>query len=353
VSRYVDEHRGRFGVEPICRTLDVSASAYHHRATGARSARALGDERLLDRIERLHGANYHCYGYRRTWLALKREGVDAGRDRVKRLMRANGIQGAKRRGKPWRTTIPDATAARRPDLVGRDFSAPAPDRLWVADFTYLRCWEGLVFFAFVIDVYSRRIVGWQLAGPMRTALVLDALRMALSRRRHGADVELVHHSDAGAQGGCNRSSQRSIERSCDGRDEKAAVGSGWATGDAVTGTSAGRAAGASPAVLDGDRSRSVQRGRGGRGGRVGRGWRPVVSGGWRDAVGHSRRSVGAVSVVRRARGDRDPSCRRLWSAGDRASTGPRAVDDLAGAASQCRDPQRRARVPGQHRAVAC
>ena len=199
MSRFIDEHRGRFGVEPICRTLDVSASAYYQRATGRRSRRAVGDERLLARIERLHAANYHCYGYRRTWLALRREGVDAGRDRVKRLMREAGIRGAKRRGKPWRTTIADPTATRRPDLVGRDFSAPAPDRLWVADFTYLRCWEGLLFFAFVIDVCSRRIVGWQLAGHMRTDLVLDALRMALTRRRSGADVELVHHSDAGSQ----------------------------------------------------------------------------------------------------------------------------------------------------------
>jgi transposase InsO family protein len=207
VSRFIDEHRGRFGVEPICRTLGVSASAYYQRATGKRSGRAVGDEWLLARIERVHAANYHCYGYRRTWLALKREGVDVGRDRVKRLMRANGIQGAKRRGKPWRTTIADPAAARRPDLVQRDFSAPAPDRLWVADFTYLRCWEGLVFFAFVIDVFSRRIVGWQLAAHMRTDLVLDALRMALSRRRAGADVQLVHHSDRGSQIRLKRSSQ--------------------------------------------------------------------------------------------------------------------------------------------------
>jgi putative transposase len=199
VSRFIDEHRGRFGVEPICRTLGVSASADYHRRTGARSARAAGDERLVGEIERVHAANYYCYGYRRTWLALKRDGVQVGRDRVKRLMRAHGIQGAKRRGKPWRTTVADAAATRPPDLVKRDFTAPGPDRLWVADFTYLRCWEGVVFFSFVIDVYSRRIVGWQLASHMRTTLVLDALRMALVRRKAGADVELVHHSDAGSQ----------------------------------------------------------------------------------------------------------------------------------------------------------
>jgi putative transposase len=199
VSRYIDEHRGRFGVEPICRTLDVSASAYYQRATGQRSARVIDDERLLDAIREVHAANYYAYGYRRTWKALGRAGEDVGRDRVKRLMRTNGIQGAKRRGKPWRTTITDPAATRSPDLVNRDFSADRPDALWLADFTYLRCWEGLVFFSFVIDAFSRRVVGWQFASHMRTDLVLDALRMALTRRRAGADVELIHHSDAGSQ----------------------------------------------------------------------------------------------------------------------------------------------------------
>ena len=114
-------------------------------------------------------------------------------------MRAHDIQGAKRRGKPWRTTITDASATRAPDRVNRDFTATRPDELWVADFTYLRCWEGVVFFSFVIDVFSRRVVGWQFASHMRTDLVLDALRMALTRRQAGADIELVHHSDAGSQ----------------------------------------------------------------------------------------------------------------------------------------------------------
>jgi len=177
----------------------VSASAYYHRATGARSARAAGDERLLALIEQVHVDNYDAYGYRKTWLALKRRGVRVGRDRVKRLMREAGIQGAKRRGKPWRTTIPDPAARRPPDLVDRDFTADRPDELWVADFTYLRCWEGLVFFSFVLDAFSRRVVGWQFSTSMRTDLVLDALRMALTRRAAGADVELIHHSDAGSQ----------------------------------------------------------------------------------------------------------------------------------------------------------
>ena len=199
MSRYIDEHRGRFGVEPICSTLGVSASAYYRRATGERSARDLDDERLLGAIRELHQANYFAYGSRRMWKALLREGERVGRSRVERLMRRHGIQGAKRRGKPWRTTTPDHSAVRHPDLVNRDFTAPGPDCLWLADFTYLRCWEGPVFFSFVIDAFSRMVVGWQFAANMRTDLVLDALRMALTTRDPGADVTLIHHSDAGSQ----------------------------------------------------------------------------------------------------------------------------------------------------------
>jgi putative transposase len=199
VSRYVDEHRGRFGVEPICKTLGVSVSAYYQRRNGRRCDRAVEDERLLGRIRELHAANYYAYGYRRMWKALRRAGEQVPRCRVQRLMRAHGIQGAKRRGKRWRTTTPDPFAHRRPDLVQRDFTASRPNELWVADLSYLRCWDGLVFFAFVLDAYSRMIVGWQLAGHMRTDLVLDALKMALHRREPGADVELIHHSDRGSQ----------------------------------------------------------------------------------------------------------------------------------------------------------
>ena len=194
----MDSHRERFGVEPICKALEVSASAYYARK-GPRSERALKDERLLERIEEVHTANYSAYGYRRTWKALRRAGVEVGRDRIKRLMRKAGIQGAKRRGKPWRTTRPDPRAAERPDLVRREFRAQAPNHLWVADLTYLRSWQGVMFLAFVIDVYSRRVVGWQLATHMRSSLCTEALSMALSRRPEGADVALVHHSDRGSQ----------------------------------------------------------------------------------------------------------------------------------------------------------
>jgi putative transposase len=199
VSRYVEEHRGRFGVEPICETLDVSASAYYQRKTGRRSPRALEDERLLRAIREVHEANYCAYGYRRTWKALRRAGEQVPRCQVQRLMRAHGVQGAKRRGKPWRTTVSDPDASRRPDLVQRDFTASHPNELWVADFSYLRCWEGVVFFSFVIDVYSRKVVGWQFASHMRTTLVLDALAMALSTRERVQEVRLIHHSDRGGQ----------------------------------------------------------------------------------------------------------------------------------------------------------
>jgi putative transposase len=199
VSRYIDEHRARFGVEPICRTLAVSASAYYQRATGVRSERAVKDERLTHRIREVHQANYEAYGYRRVWRTLTREGETAGRDRVARLMRQEGIRGAKRRGKPWRTTKPAVRAHGRPDLVNREFHAERPNQLWVADISYLRCWEGVLFFAFIIDAYSRMIVGWQLAAHMRTTLVLDALKMALGLRGPGANLQLVHHSDRGSQ----------------------------------------------------------------------------------------------------------------------------------------------------------
>jgi len=200
VSAFIDEHRARLGVQPICEVLGVSASAYYHRASGPRSAREVEDERLLELIRVVHKQNYEAYGYRRCWKELLRRGhTGVPRCQVQRLMAENGIRGAKRRGRPWRTTICDPEARERPDLVDRDFSATQPGELLVADFTYVRCWQGTVFFAFVLNVYSRRIVGWQFAGHMRAELVVDALQMALAARERVENVELVHHSDRGAQ----------------------------------------------------------------------------------------------------------------------------------------------------------
>ncbi len=199
MSAFIDEHRASFGVQPICEVLGVSASAFYHRATGARSARDVEDELLLALIGQVHVENYEAYGYRRCWKELLRRGHEVPRCQVQRLMRENGICGAKRRGRPWRTTVADPEALRRPDLVNRDFTAAGPGELLVADFTYVRCWQGTVFFAFVLDVYSRRIVGWQFASHMRAQLVVDALQMALACRERVAHVELVHHSDRGSQ----------------------------------------------------------------------------------------------------------------------------------------------------------
>ena len=199
MSAFVDQARARYGVEPICRTLGVSASAYYQRATGERSERSVEDERLTARIRHVHEQNFECYGYPRVWHELQRQGEQVGRDRVARLMRQAGVKGAKRRGKPWRTTIADPAAQKRPDLVNRQFTADRPDALWVGDLTYLRTWEGRMYFAFLIDVFSRMIVGWQLACHMRCDLVLDALRMAFGTRQPGVEVQLVAHTDQGSQ----------------------------------------------------------------------------------------------------------------------------------------------------------
>lgn len=200
MSAFITQQRAAgFAVELTCRTLGVSASAFYQRATGELSTRAREDARLLVEIRRVFKANYECYGSRRVWHALRREGIEVGRGRVERLMAANGLVGAKRRGRAWKTTVVDPEALDRPDLLNRDFTAAAPDRVWIADFTYLKSWEGVGYFSFVIDVFSRRVVGWQLASNMRTDLVLDALKMALGTRSHGADVKLVHHSDRGSQ----------------------------------------------------------------------------------------------------------------------------------------------------------
>jgi putative transposase len=210
--KFISEHKDRtdgglrWGVEPICAVLreqgcQIAPSTYYDAAGRAPSARARRDEQMKAGIARVHAENYGVYGARKVWLALNREGTPVARCTVARLMRELGLRGA-RRGKKVRTTIADPAAARPGDLVQRQFSPPAPDRLWVADYTYVPTWSGMVYVAFVIDAYSRRILGWRAATTMRTALVLDALEQALwTRRRQGrADLAgLIHHNDAGAQ----------------------------------------------------------------------------------------------------------------------------------------------------------
>jgi putative transposase len=203
--RFIACHRHRFGVEPICRVLSehgwaIAPSTYYDSVSRAPSARARRDGELKEQIAKVHKDNYGVYGARKVWLALNWEGTPVARCTVARLMRELGLQGA-RRGRKVRTTVADPAATRPADLVRRQFSPPAPDRLWVADYTYVPTWAGMVYVAFVIDAYSRRILGWRAARSMKTALVLDALEQALwTRRRDGRGdlAGLVHHTDAGS-----------------------------------------------------------------------------------------------------------------------------------------------------------
>jgi putative transposase len=197
MTRYIDQHRDRFGVEPICRTLQIAPSSYYAAKRRPPSARAVSDAELGSKVLKVFNDNYRVYGARKVWRQLHREGVRVGRDQVARLMRTLGIAGVVR-GKNRRTTIADPSAARAPDLVGRRFVATRPNQLWVSDFTYVASWSGTVYMAFVIDVFSRLIVGWRAATSMRTELVLDALEMAIWRRASLLEG-LVCHSDAGSQ----------------------------------------------------------------------------------------------------------------------------------------------------------
>jgi putative transposase len=205
--RFIDEHRDRFGgVEPICQVLSehgwqIAPSGYYALKARPASARQVRDEQLLADIARGHAGNYGVYGARKIWRQLHREGTRVARCTVERLMRHAGLAGAVR-GRKVRTTVADPAGQRAADRVNRDFTAKGPNRTWVADFTYVATWSGIVYVAFVVDVYSRAIVGWSAATNKRTPLVLAALDMGLWRRdRAGQRVGpgLVHHSDAGSQ----------------------------------------------------------------------------------------------------------------------------------------------------------
>ena len=200
---FIDKHRGVHGVEPICRLLPIAPSTYHAHAAARRnpskrSARTRRDDGLRAEIVRVHTENFGVYGARKVWRQLRREGVEVARCTVERLMRAMGLQGAVR-GKRIRTTIPDPAQPCPRDKVNRVFSAPAPNRLWVSDFTYVATWAGFVHVAFVIDAYARRIVGWRVSRSATAGFVLDALEQAIHQRRPAKSNSLVAHSDRGAQ----------------------------------------------------------------------------------------------------------------------------------------------------------
>lgn len=200
---FINAHREAYGVEPICRVVPIAPSTYYEYAArqgnpDRQPARAQRDARLRDDIARVWRAHFQVYGVRKVWRQLTREGVAVARCTVARLMRQLGLAGAVR-GRKLKTTIRDEAAARPMDLVRRDFTAVAPNRLWVSDLTYVATWGGFVYVAFVIDVYARRIVGWRVSSSLRTDLALDALEQALHERRAEELDPLIHHSDRGGQ----------------------------------------------------------------------------------------------------------------------------------------------------------
>ena len=204
---FIDENRHRrtgglvWGVEPICAVLQVAPSTYYATRSRLRSARAIRDEELKPEIKRVYEANLSVYGADKVWDQLNKDGIRVARCTVERLMRQMGLQGCRRGRSGVRTTVGDDTLDRPADLVERQFRAPAPNRLWIADLTYVKTHTGWVYVAFIIDVYSRFVVGWQASRSLRSDLAIDALEMAIWNRQHsGADLDgLVHHSDRGVQ----------------------------------------------------------------------------------------------------------------------------------------------------------
>lgn len=200
---FIDDHRQVYGVEPICRVLPIAPSTYREHAARRRDlarlpARARRDQALMPEVRRVFEDNFSVYGARKIWCQLKREGWDVARCTVERLMRVMGLAGAIR-GKPVKTTVSSKATPCPSDKVNRQFEAPAPNRLWVADFTYVATWSGFVYVAFVIDAFARRIVGWRVSRTAHAGFVLDALEQALHARKPVKGAGLVHHSDRGSQ----------------------------------------------------------------------------------------------------------------------------------------------------------
>ena len=212
---FVEQHADRFGVEPICKALQIAPSGYWREAARSREParcppRRRRDAALLPEIERVWHNNLRVYGADKVWKQLRRESFAVARCTVERLMRERGLRGVIR-GKGVRTTVPDAKVACPLDRVNRVFRAERPNQLWVSDFTYVSTWQGFVYVAFVIDVYARFIVGWRVSSSMKTDFVLDALEQALYARKGQREGELVHHSDRGSQYVSIRYSERLAE----------------------------------------------------------------------------------------------------------------------------------------------
>jgi putative transposase len=200
---FIDDNRGVHGVEPICKVLPIAPSTYHERVRQRRdpsrlSPRAQRDLAMKNEVRRVFDANFGVYGVRKVWRQMRREGFDIARCTVERLMREMGLAGVIR-GKPVRTTVSNKATPCPLDQVNRQFHAPAPNRLWVSDFTYVATWAGFVYVAFVIDVFARYIVGWRVSRTAHASFVLDALEQAIHERKPVQGDGLIHHSDRGSQ----------------------------------------------------------------------------------------------------------------------------------------------------------
>jgi putative transposase len=212
---FIDAHREVYGVEPICAVVPIAPSTYYEAKArevdpDRRPARARRDDVLKVEIGRVWRENFSVYGVRKVWKQMRREGIGVARCTVRRLMAELGLSGAVR-GRKFRTTIPDETAARPTDLVERTFVATRPNQVWVADLTYVATWRGFVYVAFVIDIFARRIVGWRASSSLRSDLALDALEQAVCDRPREEAEELIHHSDHGVQYLCIRYTERLAE----------------------------------------------------------------------------------------------------------------------------------------------
>jgi hypothetical protein len=301
---FIDEHRERFGVEPICRVLTehgckIAPNTFWVAKKRPPSTRAVRDAALMPEVVRVFEDNLFVYGADKVWAQLNRENIRVARCTVERLMRAQGLSGA-RRGKAFTVTTHHDDRQQRPaDLVERKFRAPTPNRLWVADLTYVKTHSGWVYVAFIIDVYSRMIVGWQASRSLRSDLAIDALEMAVFNRRHaGHDLsQLTHHSDRGVQGGFDRSSQHLDVEVEDGATAGMVGHADGKAGDEVAGQASCSSRGGA-GVLGQDRRGPHERGCCDRVWGVWRCRRPLVPRTWRDADHRVEPTVGQVSVVR-------------------------------------------------------
>ena len=291
---FIDACREDFGVEPICALLPIAPSSYYDAKSRPVSARARRHAAMTAVLVALWAANYRVYGARKLWLAARRAGHEIGRDQVAALMRAAGICGVTRRRRA-RTTVRDPGAERPGDLVNRDFTARSPNRLWVTDLTVVSTRTGAAYVCFIVDAFSRLIVGWRVAAHMRTEMVLDAVEMA--RRGRGARIEgLTVHSDAGSQGGFNWSSQHVDVEVCDGQAVGVVGDADGEAGDEVAGASAD-SSGCGAGVLGEDRRGAHERGRGDRMRGVGSRRVALVSRAWGNANSRAGSVDGALLVL--------------------------------------------------------